>query len=274
MLTVRHSLEPALQRHTSAAPRLLWLNPDRAAFSGLLGPSRERRLGGYALYFSLRGAHRVRLGDGSWQRCELSLVPPYVPHTVESDVRGMGSLMLEAETIDAQQLLLRLPCDGLAVQGAAGVLPMRQALRTLLQQLQSGECSTAQFDALFFGTALQPPVLDPRLQAVLDSLRADPRTALPALCCARNLSLSQSRFLHLFSQQVGVPFRRFKAWKRARVFLSYARTDMTLTAVAMDVGYPDASHLSHTIRQVFGMTPRSILAGSRRQALFMAAFWP
>ena len=38
--------------------------------------------------------------------------------------------------------------------------------------------------------------------------------------------------------------------------------------VALDAGYPDASHFSHSIRDVFGLTPRSIVSGSRRLSLF------
>jgi AraC-like DNA-binding protein len=43
---------------------------------------------------------------------------------------------------------------------------------------------------------------------------------------------------------------------------------MTLTDVALDAGYPDATHFSHSIRQVYGLTPRSIFAGSRKLAVF------
>ena len=34
--------------------------------------------------------------------------------------------------------------------------------------------------------------------------------------------------------------------------------------VALDIGYPDSTHFSHSIRQTFGLKPRDIFAGSRK----------
>jgi AraC-like DNA-binding protein len=34
--------------------------------------------------------------------------------------------------------------------------------------------------------------------------------------------------------------------------------------VALDAGYPDSTHFSHSIRHVYGLKPRDLFAGSRR----------
>jgi AraC-like DNA-binding protein len=34
------------------------------------------------------------------------------------------------------------------------------------------------------------------------------------------------------------------------------------------VGYPDSTHFSHSVRQVYGLTPKSIFAGCRKLALY------
>ena len=41
-----------------------------------------------------------------------------------------------------------------------------------------------------------------------------------------------------------------------------------LANIALDVGYPDSTHFSHSVRQVFGLTPKSIFAGCRKLALY------
>ena len=76
--------------------------------------------------------------------------------------------------------------------------------------------------------------------------------------------LSFSRFLHLFKQEIGVPFRSFRTWKRARSLLHYINRDSNLAHAALDTGYPDSTHFSHSIRQVYGLKPKDIFAGSRR----------
>jgi len=50
--------------------------------------------------------------------------------------------------------------------------------------------------------------------------------------------------------------------------LYYVTQDGNLANIALDVGYPDSTHFSHSIRQVFGLTPRSMFAGSRKLALY------
>jgi len=80
--------------------------------------------------------------------------------------------------------------------------------------------------------------------------------------------LSFSRFLHLFKQEVGAPFRSFRTWKRARSLLHYVNRESNLAHVALDAGYPDSTHFSHSIRQVYGLKPKDIFAGSRRLAVY------
>ena len=49
-----------------------------------------------------------------------------------------------------------------------------------------------------------------------------------------------------------------------RSLLHHVTRDANLLHVALDTGYPDATHFSHSIRQVYGLRPRDLFAGSRR----------
>ena len=89
--------------------------------------------------------------------------------------------------------------------------------------------------------------------------------------CAQQVELSFSRFLHLFRENVGAPFRSFRTWKRARSLLHYVNRDANLAHVALDTGYPDSTHFSHSIRQIYGMKPKDMFAGSRRLAIYGSA---
>jgi AraC-like DNA-binding protein len=81
--------------------------------------------------------------------------------------------------------------------------------------------------------------------------------------CAAEVGLSTSRFLHLFKQETGISFRSFRAWKRARHLLNFANQDLNLAHLAQDIGYPDSTHFSHSIRRFYGLKPRAIFSGSR-----------
>ena len=95
-------------------------------------------------------------------------------------------------------------------------------------------------------------------------MRNDPSRVTTAQDCAAAVGLSFSRFLHLFKAEVGTPFRSLRTWKRARSLLHHVKRDANLIDVALDAGYPDSTHFSHSIRQVYGLKPRDVFAGSRQ----------
>jgi len=257
----------------AAWPRMMWLNADRVLYIGLLGQIGQRCGGALALYLSLRGTHRIRLDDGSrageWQTSAFSVIPPYMPHCVASDERMICTVLIEPETIQT----CALPPYLFAQPGGAAV-PSPEALQRMHAVLQAlretGYCQyadTAAFDAAFFGHALPAPRHDARVQAVLEHIKATPNSHMTAQTCADAACLSLSRFLHLFKDEVGSSFRRFRAWRRARSLLYYVTHTSSLTDVALDSGYPDSSYFSHSIRRFYGLTPKSIFSGSRNLAL-------
>ena len=250
--------------------RFMWLTPDRVLYVGLLGAPTVRTMGSVNVYVAHEGRIRVRVEGGDWTDTELAVVPPYVPHQVVSEARLINVLHIEAETVDLAALPAVLRGCG-AVDDAAFVQRVRQVRRDIAAQGAGLQLVPAQFDELFFGGALPPRRLDPRIQAVVDSIKRDPSAPLAAEDGAAQVHLSFSRFLHLFKQEVGAPFRSFRTWKRARSLLHYVNRDANLAHVALDTGYPDSTHFSHSIRQVYGLKPRDIFAGSRRLAIYAQA---
>jgi AraC-like DNA-binding protein len=56
--------------------------------------------------------------------------------------------------------------------------------------------------------------LNPRIQKAVELIRKEPDRNYSQRELAAALGLSTSRVLHLFTEQVGVPYRRFRMWKR------------------------------------------------------------
>ena len=83
----------------------MWITPQRVFYAGLLGAAAERSIGGHGIYLSPTGAPlRIRIGGGAWQRGELMVVPPLVPHQIETAHRSILSLLIEPEFVDPAQL--------------------------------------------------------------------------------------------------------------------------------------------------------------------------
>ncbi|KDP87921.1 AraC family transcriptional regulator [Cupriavidus sp. SK-3] len=247
--------------------RVMWLTPERLFYAGLLGSPSVRTMGGLLIYVALSAPIRIRFDGGPWESTELAVVPAYMPHSVACDDRMICDLGLEAESID----LARLPS---VIRGRAGpvddpafVRHVRQAHAYLSERGRELDLQADSFDQIFFGHALAARRLDPRIEAVVQRIRNAPSATATAESCAASAHLSFSRFLHLFKEEVGTPFRSFRTWKRARSLLHYVTQDSNLAHVALDTGYPDSTHFSHSIRQVYGLKPSDIFAGSRKLAL-------
>lgn len=255
----------------SGGERLMWLTKQRVFYAGLLGSVGLRTSGGWGIYVSPSGLpNRVRLGSGAWQSGELIVVPPMVPHCIESPQPLILNLIVEPEFVDPQALPPLLRQCGV-VDDPAFVRRVRAAHARLLAASGHQCFGGFDFDRLFFGQALPTRTLDARIRTVVERVNANPAEAVSAEQCAAEVNLSFSRFLHLFKAQTGMTFRAFRAWKRARSLLRYVRESTSLTDIALTAGYPDSTHFSHSIRQFYGLKPSDILAGSRRIALHDAA---
>jgi AraC-like DNA-binding protein len=253
----------------SRSSRLMWFNHDRLFYDGLLGSPSPRTMGAIIIYVAVKETIRVSLLDGEWQTCEVAVVPPYVPHRVLSDARQVYVIHIEAETVDAPGLPPMLRRCG-AVDSPSFVEKVREWRRACGPRFNLAETST-DFDRHFFGRALAPLPMDRRILKVVNEIKRNPSAPSIADDCANIANLSSSRFLHLFKQDVGVGFRAFRLWKRARNLLHYVNKDLNLADVALATGYPDSTHFSHSIRLVYGLTPRDIFAGSRRLAIYAQA---
>ncbi len=109
-----------------------------------------------------------------------------------------------------------------------------------------------------------PCPLDPRVRAAIDLILHDPERNASQEEVASSVDLSPSRFHHLFREHTGVPYRRFRRWKRLLFALDgFHRTD-NMTRVALESGFADATHFSHSFRDTFGVNPAFVFRGIER----------
>lgn len=249
--------------------RLMLISPERVFYAGLLGRPRRRIIGGLALYVSLGGAFTLAIDQQPAVTAEIASVPPYAPHIIESTHPSIICLAAEPETV-APESLQALAARPTGPDAAILLARVRAAYAGLQRDRRNG-FTTAEFDAIFFGERLPGRNLDRRIAATLLRLNDVCGDAVTAAACAAEARLSPSRFLHLFKDETGVSFRAFRAWKRARHLLHFVNEDINLAHLAQDIGYPDSTHFSHSIRRFYGLQPRDIFTGSRDLAIYRSA---
>jgi len=105
-------------------------------------------------------------------------------------------------------------------------------------------------------------VVDKRIQKIISTLDEclDGDCIKPATWraseVANQLALSESRFLHLFSQELGIAWRPYLLWRRIICAVKAIINGRSATDAAHIAGFSDSAHLSRTFKNTFGMTIR------------------
>ncbi len=246
---------------------LMLITPERVFYAGLLGRPRARCSGAFHLYVAVRGGLSISVADGRGAGGELLAVAPNVRHTASSDYPSVICITVEPESVSdgaLKELAGRLS----GAERAVFASRIRDAYRALRERPCRDDITSAEFDCMCFGEALPRRALDPRIARAVVQIGRFSGEPVTAASCAAQAGLSASRFLHLFKQETGIAFRSFRAWKRARHLLHFANQDVNLAHLAQDIGYPDSTHFSHSIRRFYGLKPRAIFLGSRDLAIY------
>ncbi|WP_323785704.1 AraC family transcriptional regulator [Thalassovita sp.] len=247
---------------------------DRFFYSGLLGNSgKPRRMGGVTIYVAPEGELDIGFGkSGRTERRQIAALAPYETHRLISPCGRILNLGFEPESLrpeDQARLIAR--CND-AERGPQLAQRIRDAEAQLSASGKEAGFTNTAFDLLFLGETLAERPKDRRIKEALATICIEIEdNALSADDLAAKAGLSTSRFLHLFKENTGIAFRSLRMWKRARRFLDHANGSESLTEVALELGYPDSSHFSHSIRRTYGLKPRSIRLGSRNLKVFAGA---
>jgi AraC-like DNA-binding protein len=202
----------------------------------------------------LYGTFRLRIAGSGWLSCRSAVIRAGTPY--EFDVGGdpLGVFYLEPNLAGADALAPFLAgvteIGGVLVSDADAPL-LRAAFE---QRPAAGELRDGIADMIGFAKRKARKHIDPRIaRAVGDMARSTDAAAVTI--AAHAAGLSASRFQHLFTREVGVPFRRYRGWQRLRGAIRAAASGLSLTDAAYAAGFADQAHFSRTFRATFGAPP-------------------
>lgn len=131
------------------------------------------------------------------------------------------------------------------------------------ETMKSGarEVATWNVDRLCTALGVPPrPAADPRVATAVRLLEAHPQDFPLVGPLAARVGLSPSRFHVLFGQAVGMPFRRYRQWRRMAVVMAALAAGRSLTETAFEAGFASSAHLSTAFREMFGLAPSALVA--------------
>jgi len=195
---------------------------------------------------------------GTWQGV---MVAPDVEHQLEMRGTYVALLFIDPESREGRWL--RRSLEGPLTEIPAAKLEPYLATLTAIRDEPMEAVETAHaIHAAVRGLCSGPPPsqkLDPRVMRALEVIRSMDTRKISLEEVAGSVFLSPSRFAHIFSDTVGLPFRRYVLWRRLTRALSAVGRGHTLTAAAHSCGFSDSAHLTRSCTQMFGQPPSIML---------------
>ena len=106
-------------------------------------------------------------------------------------------------------------------------------------------------------------MVDDRIRKIFSVINKLEEKKIPAKDLASLAYLSESRFLHLFKEEVKIPVRQYLSWLRLLDAIKMIIRGYSFTEAAMDSGFTDLPHLYKTFTHFFGVKISEYLKNSR-----------
>jgi AraC-like DNA-binding protein len=207
------------------------------------------------LVMAMRGTLLIRgSSDDQWMRCGAALVRPDAAHEVDARDTTVLIGFVDSESELGAALGEHIDRDIVCISELQ-VARWRAAL---------GRMPTEARVERWVRTELldrrRPVRIHPAVNRVLKHLRE--RLGLSDDFSLKTLAgisrLSQSRFMHVFTESMGVPLRPYVLWLRLQRAACDLMAGASVTTAAHSAGFSDGAHLTRTFRRMLGMTPTAL----------------
>jgi AraC-like DNA-binding protein len=198
--------------------------------------------------------------DTDFRRCRTALIEPNQLHYLRITGSACAFLYVDALSRDLASLRGRCRSPGLAVSTCLeGEAELIELLATMPRSVPGWQDASPRLAALL---RLERACRDERIATAVETLLSARASDTATAALAVQAGLSLSRFQHVFKATTGVPVRRFRLWARMRRAIALAVGGSSLTHAALEAGFSSQAHFTAAFREMFGMAPSQLLAGT------------
>jgi AraC-like DNA-binding protein len=175
-------------------------------------------------------------------------------HRVSGPLDRKIVLMLDSESAVARSLRERFLIDR-SIADLSTAIDTVALIKVLTETEISSESPSYMYNcilAYLINGKQFASLPDERIRKVQDYLRGLKTKKASLSAIAKEVYLSESRLVHLFKEQVGIPIRRYQLWLRLIDAVGYILDGRPLTESAHLAGFSDYAHLSRTFTHMFG----------------------
>lgn len=241
-----------LTTYPSYTRLFIWQN--RLLYFGLSKELTAHSYATVALHVGIYQPFHIKIGNGAWQNCRCAIVPAGVKHELNFTDGIHGKLFIERNSADFLYFKRKFSHLDKSVTLFHDENLVNQ-LREIYEQNLPKITIEKQLNQLLNCDDTLNVEFDSRVQKAVSLICDQPNHNFSQEYLAAINELSPSRFLHLFKENTDVPYRRFRAWKRLLLAVEQLSTGDNMTFAALEAGFSDATHFSHSFRDTFGVNP-------------------
>jgi AraC-like DNA-binding protein len=229
----------------------VWLWPGEALYAGPSLNLAPHSGSVWCLAIGIDGPLTVTTPDGTTREGTSVLIPPRLTHQLVCLGRGLVSCYLEPTSARAEACRHKM-------SGWSGEIGVGHAAEQRLMFNPTDDESASHWLDLAAPAAQR--TIDARIAAAASRIREGPATTVPSSELVAEASLSESRFLHLFRDELGTSLRRYRIWMRLVHAGTAIGAGANMTEAAMKSGFASPSHLSDRFKTTFGLSASQLLA--------------
>ena len=212
------------------------------------------------LVMAMRGTLLIRgRSEDQWLRCGAALVRPDAAHEVDARDTTVLIGFVDSESELGAALSDRIEGD-ISCISETQVARWRVALGKKLTEARVERWVRTELLHRCRSVRIHPGV-SLVLKHLREKLGISDDFSLRSLASVSGLS--QSRFMHVFTESTGVPLRPYVLWLRLQRACCDLMAGASVTAAAHSAGFSDAAHLTRTSRRMLGMTPTDLALRKR-----------
>lgn len=228
----------------------VWLWPGHALYAGPSLNLAPHSGSVWCLAVGIDGPLSVATANGATGEVHSVLIPPRLTHQLICHGTGLVSCYLEPTSDRADASRLKFG----QWRGDVGVGHVDEER---LQFTPADDESASHWLDLAAPAAHRH--IDPRIAQAARRIRDDPAATIPSAELAAAAGLSESRFLHLFRDELGTSLRRYRLWIRLTQAGTAIAAGDNLTTAAMKAGFASPSHLADRFKTTFGLSASQLL---------------
>ena len=241
---------------------LVW--DEQAIFLGLAADASLHESPAIKVCVALDGNFGLRTNDAEdWTEYDSAIIAPGQPHAIDGRHNKMAMLLLVPEAKLAQPLAPIFSQNGITRLSPSVVSKIRSIFADFDEDSgtdDSIEDVCFQMVAAMSSGDNEP--IDSRVAQSIEWIRSSRDEGISVQEIAAGVELSESRFSHLFTENVRIPVRRYLLWLRLRDSMHLLAQGRSLTETAHEAGFSDSAHLTRTFRGMLGIAPSALIKES------------